>query len=239
MKVCKKCREVKEPKEFYVCKSNRDGKHGSCKKCFCKLVKEHQQIPEVKAHRKTQGEKYREIPEVKAQIKAHDKERGKAPERKAKKKAQAQTSEAKIWKKKYAQTPEAKAQAKTHNQLPGVKARRNERRKERRGSDLDYRIAENLRSRGWDAIVNDRKAGSFVRDLGCSLDEFRVYLESHFNPGMTWDNYGNGPGKWNLDHITPLSAFDLGNREQFQSAAHYSNYQPLWWEENLLKGDRF
>ena len=87
--------------------------------------------------------------------------------------------------------------------------------------------------------MNGQKDGSFVRDLGCSLDAFRVYLESHFNPGMTWDNYGRGPGKWNLDHITPLVAFDLTNREQFLTAAHYSNYQPMWSEENGSKWANF
>jgi hypothetical protein len=56
---------------------------------------------------------------------------------------------------------------------------------------------------------------------------------------MTWENYGNGFGKWNLDHIIPLTAFDLTNREQYLSAAHYTNYQPMWALENTSKGDRF
>jgi hypothetical protein len=48
---------------------------------------------------------------------------------------------------------------------------------------------------------------------------------------MSWDNYG----KWHLDHIIPLSSFDLTNREQFLKAAHYTNYQPLWAHENFMK----
>jgi hypothetical protein len=89
------------------------------------------------------------------------------------------------------------------------------------------------------AIKNGQKAGSAVDDLGCSIEFLRAYLEAHFNPGMTWDNWGQGPGKWHIDHIVPLAWFDLTNREQFLSACHYTNLQPLWSEENLSKGARF
>ena len=56
---------------------------------------------------------------------------------------------------------------------------------------------------------------------------------------MTWAKWGNGPCKWQIDHIIPLAAFDLTNREQFLSACHYTNLQPLWWEDNMTKGDKF
>jgi len=31
---------------------------------------------------------------------------------------------------------------------------------------------------------------------------------------------------------------DLTDRDQFVEAAHYTNYQPLWAEDNQAKGDR-
>jgi len=65
------------------------------------------------------------------------------------------------------------------------------------------------------------------------------HLEKFWEPGMTWAKWGNGPGKWQIDHIIPLAAFDLTNREQFLSACHYTNLQPLWWEDNMTKGDKF
>jgi len=55
---------------------------------------------------------------------------------------------------------------------------------------------------------------------------------------MTWDNYGSGPGSWNIDHIIPLSSFDLTDREQFLEACHYTNLQPLWFEDNMEKGSQ-
>lgn len=53
---------------------------------------------------------------------------------------------------------------------------------------------------------------------------------------MTWDNWA--PKGWHVDHIIPLSSFDLTNRDQLLAACHYTNLQPLWAKENLQKGAR-
>jgi hypothetical protein len=77
------------------------------------------------------------------------------------------------------------------------------------------------------------KSGSAVRDLGCSFEKLKRHLESQFQPGMTWKNYGlHG---WHIDHIKPLVLFDLTNRKQFLEACNYKNLQPLWAKENLSK----
>jgi hypothetical protein len=72
--------------------------------------------------------------------------------------------------------------------------------------------------------------------LGCSFEFFKGYLEAQFKVGMTWDNHGvNG---WHIDHIYPCSAFDLSKPEEQMKCFHYSNMQPLWANENILKGDK-
>jgi len=87
------------------------------------------------------------------------------------------------------------------------------------------------------AIRNKTKTGSAVRDLGCSMEQFLYYIEGLFQPGMTWDNYGKGG--WHLDHIRPLSSFNLENPEEFKLAAHYTNLQPLWEFDNLKKSNKY
>ena len=102
---------------------------------------------------------------------------------------------------------------------------------------VNYRLGRDLRARLSLAVRNDQRAGSAVRDLGCSLTEFRAYIADKFKPGMTWNN--RGIDTWHLDHIVPLAAFNLKDRRQFLKACHYTNYQPLWAAENLEKGARY
>lgn len=114
----------------------------------------------------------------------------------------------------------------------------NQRDKERRLTNPNYRIASNLRSRLSKALRGIVKKSSAIEDLGCSLDDFRKYLESKFEPGMNWENYGNGIEKWNIDHIEPLSKADLSNPEIQKRLSHYTNLKPMWHIENIKKGNR-
>lgn len=108
----------------------------------------------------------------------------------------------------------------------------------KRREDPNFKLRLLIRNRMKNAIKSGKKAGSAIKDLGCTLSEYRSYIESKFKPGMTWENHGNGSGKWNIDHILPLSMFDLTNREQFLKACNYLNTQPLWFTENLSKSDK-
>jgi len=72
--------------------------------------------------------------------------------------------------------------------------------------------------------------------LGCSAIQLKEYLANKFQDGMTWENHGvHG---WHVDHIKPLASFDFRDESQIKEAFHYTNLQPLWWYDNLEKGDR-
>lgn len=106
----------------------------------------------------------------------------------------------------------------------------------RQAADVNYRLAVSLRKRLGVAIRDNAKAGSAVRDLGCTIAALKQYLEARFLPGMSWDNWGRKG--WHIDHVIPLSAFDLTDRKQFLKAVHYTNLQPLWADDNCRKGNR-
>jgi hypothetical protein len=100
-------------------------------------------------------------------------------------------------------------------------------------NSIEYRIRQNIRSRIKDSIKKDLNTPEYV---GCSIVELKIHLESKFLPGMTWDNYGFRG--WHIDHIKPLANFDLTDREELLMVCHYTNLQPLWWQDNLSKGDK-
>ena len=106
--------------------------------------------------------------------------------------------------------------------------------KRRRRENPNFRIAYNLRRRMYIAVRGNAKSGSAVQDLGCTISQFKLYIENQFEPGMTWKNQG----KWHLDHVMPLASFDLTDRSQFLIAANWLNYQPLWAKDNLAKGSK-
>lgn len=52
---------------------------------------------------------------------------------------------------------------------------------------------------------------------------------------MTWENYGS---EWHIDHVIPLSHFDLTDRMEFLEACNWLNLRSLWTKENLSRGNR-
>lgn len=117
---------------------------------------------------------------------------------------------------------------------PQYRARCYEWRRKRYQTDPQFKIGQLLRSRLNAAIIKGSKTGSAVDDLGCTISELIHYLESLFLPDMTWDNWSRAG--WHIDHIRPLSSFDLSDPTQLRSACHYTNLQPLWAIDNLRKG---
>jgi hypothetical protein len=105
----------------------------------------------------------------------------------------------------------------------------------KRRRDRKHHLAHSLRNRLRSAIRSNQRSGSAVRDLGCSIPEFRIYIEVQFQQGWSWENRGT---VWHIDHIRPLAQFDLSDREQLLQAVHYTNLRPYPAELNIREGDR-
>jgi len=88
--------------------------------------------------------------------------------------------------------------------------------------------------------------GSFKNIVGCPPRNFFLYLESMFEEGMNWKNYGEGEGKWSIDHIICLNYFkqswQSGDKARIQEASklanHFMNLVPVWSSENKKKKDK-
>jgi hypothetical protein len=105
-------------------------------------------------------------------------------------------------------------------------------------TDPAFKLKRAIRSQLNKAI--NRKQISFrSREiLGCDFPELKTHLEGLFVTGMTWDNWGNGGGFWNIDHKRPISSFDLTDPDQVKACFHFSNLQPLWWIDNMRKSNK-
>ena len=108
--------------------------------------------------------------------------------------------------------------------------------KNRYEKDIEFKLRGNLRRRLRQVIKQNQKSGSSVKDLGCSVEFLKNYLESKFQASMSWDNWSvNG---WHIDHIKPLTSFNLNDRNQFLQSCHYTNLQPLWAKDNISKSNK-
>ena len=100
-------------------------------------------------------------------------------------------------------------------------------------SDINTRIAKNLRTRIWESIKNKGNKSKRMKELlGCSFDFFLIYLENQFDENMNWDNYGN---YWHIDHIIPCCNFDLSDEKEQEKCFHYLNMRPLEAHENISR----
>lgn len=99
---------------------------------------------------------------------------------------------------------------------------------ERMGRNLRRRLAISLKHNG------TTKRNKTMIYVGCSKEELICHLESKFVEGMTWKNYG----QWHIDHIMPVSSFNLNDENELFRMMSYTNLQPLWAHDNRVKSNK-
>ncbi len=114
-------------------------------------------------------------------------------------------------------------------------APRREKSRTRRQADPSFRLESAFRANIWHALKKGNTRGRIVRRVGYSIADLMAHLESRFQPGMTWQNYG----KWHVDHIKPVSRFNCLDPVEFAACWALSNLQPLWARDNIAKGAKY
>jgi hypothetical protein len=239
-KVCPICNEEKSLSEFHKRSGRPCGVQSKCKECNSKYKKErYWDNRDVELAKMT---KSRLKPENVLQRKGYyekNKEEYKArylkymadEEKKERKKRVGQ---------EYVQKNKEKvsARARAYKQRPEVKKRDSIKHKFRKENDIVYNIKRRLRFRLRGIVKkladDNIKKDSAIDMLGCTMQEFKEYFESKFTEGMSWDKLH----LIHIDHIMPCTAFDLTKEEEQKKCFHYSNLQPLWWKDNLSKGNK-
>jgi uncharacterized protein (DUF983 family) len=89
-----------------------------------------------------------------------------------------------------------------------------------------------IRSRIISALYNKNK--HTVEYLGCSIPEYLNWLMKN-NLNYTLENRGS---EWHIDHVIPLSHFNLENEEEQLVAFNWRNTMPLSCQENLKKNNK-
>jgi len=217
-KKCTVCCKNKEITDFHKKSTSKDGYRSNCKECSSIYTKKN------KDKRKQYDKNYRDenreiIKEKKRKYYIDNIEYFKQKNEDIRKNLD--KSKKSEYQKKYYNSPSVKNKIKNY-------------RKEKEKSDPLYKLKVSIRKRISSSFKNiDIKKNSKTESIiGCSFEFFRNYLECLFRDGMTWENHG----KWHLDHIIPISL--AMNEEELIKLNHYSNFQPLWKEENLSKGNR-
>lgn len=222
-KICNACNIEYSINEFPIIKNH--GKlvpAGKCKKCFA----------EYKAkHNKNSYEKYKEK-RILNQRKYHDTNKDTINEKRRLNKDIEKLK--KEQQKKYLKNRDVYIQnAKIYyeNNKEYLNKKKAERYRERIKNDPLFKLKKNISALIRSKIKNKgyTKSSRTHEILGCSFEEFKQYLESKFEPWMTWDNYGKYNGQpnygWDIDHIKPLASAKI--EELIISLNHYTNLQPL------------
>lgn len=102
-------------------------------------------------------------------------------------------------------------------------------------NDPFFKLKFNIRSLIRNSIKRGftTKSKKTIEVLGCSFEEFKIYIELKFNENMNWDNQGT---YWHMDHIIPISS--AINDNEVYKLNHYTNFQPLYWLDNLKKSNK-
>lgn len=218
MKKCNKCNIIKDYDFFSKSKSYKDGYSTTCKSCVAENSKKwHKENKE--RHNALTKKNYQENKEIYIKRQENNKEYIKEYK--------------KEWYKKNKERCIELSKERYKKNKQNINKRNLEYINKRKQKDFIFKFKQNTRSLIYNSFkrgVNQYKKNSKTEKiLGCTIEQFRHYIQSKFKKGMSFENYGD----WHLDHIIPLSS--AKTEEEIILLNHYTNFQPLFAKENIKK----
>ena len=89
-----------------------------------------------------------------------------------------------------------------------------------------------IRTRIWWCL--EKKVMHTIEYLGCTFPEYEKWM-TEYSPEFTMENRGS---VWHIDHVIPISKFNLDDPAQQLIAFNWRNTAPLLARENLAKNHR-
>jgi predicted ATPase len=216
--VCTKCNEEKEL-------ALMTKKESICKNCDCIRSKKYREANREKVAQKKKGyyEKHKE--EINQKCREYYEENKEELRQKGKEYRENNLEKIKEYQTEYREENKEE-----------INKKKMDYKRKRLAEDPLFKLIDGLRSRILLAIKSQagEKAAKSMELLGCSVQHVRDHLESQFTEGMTWENRG----EWHIDHIRPCASFDLTDPEEQKKCFHWTNLQPLWAKDNIIKSDR-
>lgn len=258
MKTCSKCEIKKDLSDFYKKKSSKDGHRSQCKECSKKYSEENSE--RIKEYRTKRYLEIKDTDDFKEKRSAHYTENKEHYSLKSKeyrilnkeklsesKKEYYENNKEEILEKRKEYYKEIKTDDEllTRKRLKDKKKIKNwrninkelisQRIKDRKKSDPIYKLSDSTRTLIWNSIkkMGFSKNSQTNQILGCSFEDFKLHIESKFKEGMSWENHG----ECHLDHKVPISWAET--EERVYELNHYTNFQPLWAKDNLIKGNKW
>lgn len=104
----------------------------------------------------------------------------------------------------------------------------------KRQEDVQFKLCSDVSKRTIN-LLNAKNKNYEYKLTGCSSNQLRTWLEYQFNSHMNWSNYGE---YWEIDHVIPLSLFDMVYESQQLLACNWTNVRPLECLNNKLKSNK-
>ena len=107
-----------------------------------------------------------------------------------------------------------------HEENPSNRKEQQKKRRER----PEVKLEMSLRRRARRCLVYGPRC---MKILGCSIHFLQLWFKFQFkllDPLMTLENHGS---YWEIDHVKPVSSFDLNKEEDVKECFHWKNVSPL------------
>ena len=112
------------------------------------------------------------------------------------------------------------------------KEKRNIYLKNKRETDVNFRLISNTRNRIYKSLKGMTKQSSTKEILGIDNETYKKWLEFQFTPEMNWSNI-------EIDHVKPICLFDISKDEELREAFNWKNTQPILKHDHQQKGVKF